>query len=87
MRLNCEKECMEPTKKQNREELIDALKKDGWEIQLKRGAVQSYKNTNSNQIITIHYHPHKTYGAKLLKDQIEKTGWSEENLRGLKLVK
>ena len=74
-------------KNKTAKQLIDALEKDGWERQIKSGAIQSYKNTNSNQIVTIHYHPNKTYGAKLLKKLIENTGWSEEDLRRLKLIK
>ncbi len=74
-------------KNKTAKQLIDALERDGWERKLKRGAIQSFKNTSTGQILTIHYHPNKTYGPKLLKHLMAKTGWSEEDLRRLKLIK
>lgn len=68
------------------ERLIKALEKDGWERDEKRGAVQVYYKPNG-QRITIHYHPKKTYGANLLKGILSDIGWSEADLKRLKLIK
>lgn len=38
-----------------------------------------------NQRITIHYHPKKTYGQHLLKSLLEDIGWSEADMKRLKL--
>ncbi len=82
-----EKKIWDQLKNVTAKELIQALKKDGWERQLSRGAVQSFLNLETNKILTIHYHPKKTYGQKLLKELISRAGWTEEDLRRLKLIR
>lgn len=68
------------------DELIAALKKDGWKLEPGcKGAIQVYRNAKGLRV-GIHYHPKKTYGAKLLKSLIEDTGWSEEDLERLGLL-
>ena len=37
--------------------------------------------------VTIHYHPGKTYGAKLLKGLLEDIGCSTADMKRLKLIK
>jgi hypothetical protein len=37
--------------------------------------------------VQIHYHPQKTYGPKLLKDILGDIGWSEQDMRKIKLIK
>ena len=37
--------------------------------------------------VTVHYHPGKTYGEKLLKELIKDIGWTEQDLLRLKLIK
>ena len=65
---------------------MSALEKDGAVLDITRGAVQVYRYPDGRRV-TIHYQPRKTYGPKLLKFLIEEIGWSEEDLRRLKLVK
>jgi predicted RNA binding protein YcfA (HicA-like mRNA interferase family) len=71
------------------DEIISALKKDGWERDTSsRGAILAFiKHGTTNQRITIHYHPKKTYGSKLLQALIKDIGWGTEDLRRLKLIK
>lgn len=71
-------------------DLYQALKKDGnWEYIDSIGAQQTFRNKNNGDYVSIHLHPTKKcgYGAKLLKDLIKKTGWTEDNMRKLKLIK
>jgi len=70
-------------------EIIDALTKDGWQQDpASKGAILAYiKKGPPNKRITIHYHPKKTYGAKLLTSLLEDIGWSEEDMRRLKIIK
>ena len=82
-----EKRIWDQLKNVTAKELIQALQKDGWKKQLRRGAVQSFLNLETNEILTIHYHPKKTYGQKLLKELISRTRWTEEDLRHLKLIR
>jgi len=37
--------------------------------------------------VVIHYHPRKTYGPKLLKALLADIGWSEADMRRVKLIK
>jgi len=66
-------------------EIISALKKDGWTHDITRGAVQVY--VKGGKRVTIHYHPGKTYGEKLLKGLLDDIGWTTEDLKQLGLVK
>jgi predicted RNA binding protein YcfA (HicA-like mRNA interferase family) len=68
------------------DDLIAALKKDGWKLEPDcKGAIQVYRNAKGDRI-SIHYHPKKTYGAKLLKALLADIGWSEDDLKRLKLT-
>jgi predicted RNA binding protein YcfA (HicA-like mRNA interferase family) len=69
------------------DELISALEKDGAiNIGSHGGSARFYK-LKSGFKIAIHYHPLKTYGPQMLSDLIEKTGWTEQDLKRLKLIK
>lgn len=71
------------------DEIISALLRDGWQKDpSSKGAIMAYiKLGPPNSRITIHYHPKKTYGAKLLQGLIADIGWSEDDMRRLKLIK
>ena len=70
------------------ERLIKALKADGWEEDITMGATIAFvKGTPPNVRVVIHYHPKKTYGANLLKKLLADIGWSEKDLRRLRLIK
>jgi predicted RNA binding protein YcfA (HicA-like mRNA interferase family) len=68
------------------DEIVRALKKDGWVREAGRGAIHIYLGPGKKRV-GIHYHPQKTYGPKLLKNLLEDIGWSESDLRRLKLIK
>ena len=65
---------------------MTALRKDGTVLDITRGAVQVYRYPDSRRV-TIHYHPNKTYGPNLLKELIREVGWTENDMRRLKLIK
>lgn len=68
------------------DQIIKALEKSGWERD--QGARNFYVYLHPDKRrITIHYHPRKTYGPKLLKALLDIINWSEEELRKLKLIK
>ena len=70
------------------DDLVDALRRDGWELEPKTGATLAFvKGPYPRRRIVIHYHPRKTYGAALLKGLLNDIGWSEEDLRRLDLIK
>jgi predicted RNA binding protein YcfA (HicA-like mRNA interferase family) len=71
------------------DDLIGSLRKDGWRPEAARGAILAFiKETGGGRTrVTIHYHPGKTYGPKLLQGLIGDIGWNEADLRRLKLIK
>ena len=69
------------------DDLRKALERDGFTAEGKRGATLGfYKPGPPPKRIVIHYHPNKTYGAKLLTALIVDAGWTEADLRRLKLI-
>lgn len=82
------------------DDLKEALERDGWVLDNPKGAVLAYvKEVLGEQFVggdpkppmrkraTIHYHPRKTYGPKLLKGLLADIGWEEDDMRRLKLIK
>ena len=68
------------------DELIRALEKDGWRYIRTTGSAHIYRHM-SGRGVSIHYHPRKTFGAKLLQKILRETRWTESDLRRLKLIK
>ncbi len=68
------------------DELCAALEKDGWAWETTRGASRTYRHYDGTRV-TIHYHPTKTYGPNLLKSLLADIGWTEEEMRRLRLIK
>ncbi len=73
------------------QDLIDALDKhgSGWTRVRIKGSRYVYYNPNrppQARYISIHLHPGKTYGAKQLQAILKTIGWTEEDLRRLKLI-
>lgn len=67
--------------------LISALLKDGFVLDLKVKTERVYWHPDGRRV-TIHYHTASTdYGPSLLKSLLEDTGWSENDMRQLKLIK
>jgi predicted RNA binding protein YcfA (HicA-like mRNA interferase family) len=84
--MNYPKNIWNQLKNKSPKDLMRALEKDGAILDTTRGAVQVYRYANGNRI-TIHYHPNKTYGQKYIKGLLDDIGWSEDDLRRLKLIK
>ena len=53
-------------KNKTADDLISALKKDGWDPDEKIGTQQIWRHADGRRV-SIHYHPKKTYGPGLLK--------------------
>lgn len=69
------------------DDLISSLKKDSWTKDETRGAILVFRSGDGKKRVGIHYHPKKTYGAKLLRNLLDDIGWSEDDMRRLKLIK
>jgi predicted RNA binding protein YcfA (HicA-like mRNA interferase family) len=68
------------------DEFITALKKDGFVLDVGRGAKRVYRHSDGRRV-AIDYHPQKTFGPNLLKSLLDDTGWNMSDLRRLKLAK
>jgi predicted RNA binding protein YcfA (HicA-like mRNA interferase family) len=71
-------------------ELAKALERDAWAKDTQGGSMYIFRKPNqdgTSRRVSIHFHPQKTYGPRLLKDLFDDIGWSEADLRRLKLVK
>jgi predicted RNA binding protein YcfA (HicA-like mRNA interferase family) len=68
------------------DKLISAIEKDGWILHLPGGSSRRIF-TKGSKMVSIHYHPHKSYGPDMLNMLFEDIGWSEADLKRLKLIK
>ena len=68
------------------DDLIRALERDGWSRDNTRGAIRVYRHPDGRRV-AIHYHPGKTYGRKLLAALLVDIGWSEGDLKLLRLIR
>lgn len=67
-------------------ELIGALERDGWDRDCTVGAEQIFRKGHGRRV-SIHVHPGKTFGPNLLKSILVDIGWTEKEMRDLKLIK
>ena len=72
-------------KSKTAEDLISALTKDGWSCDMDGGSMRIY--LKGSRRVSIHYHPKKTYGPKMLKALLDDIGWSDQEMRSIKLIK
>ena len=68
------------------DELLAAIKKDGFALEETKRNTQAYIHEDGRRVV-IHYHQHSTYQPNLLKALLEDVGWSERDMRQLKLIK
>jgi predicted RNA binding protein YcfA (HicA-like mRNA interferase family) len=82
---------LEQLKNKTASDWINALKKDGWIEEDRRGATRGFvKHSMSGagrKRVVIHFHPKKQYGVRLLKWLLTDTGWNEADLRRLRMIK
>lgn len=79
-------------KNKTAKDLIRALdrKDSGWTRVHIKGSRYVYYNPNrppNKRYVSIHFHPGKTYGRKQLQGLLDTIGWTEKDLRRLKLIK
>ena len=67
-------------KNKTADELINALEKDGWTLHKSSGSSRRVY-LKGLKVVSIHYHPHKTYDPKMLDYLIVQMGWTEQELK------
>ncbi len=70
---------------------IKVLRRDGWAEEARSGATrgfvkQSIDGTRRKRVV-IHFHPKKQYGPNLIRYLVRDIGWSDKDLRRLKMIK
>jgi predicted RNA binding protein YcfA (HicA-like mRNA interferase family) len=68
------------------DDLVSALERDGWKRDKGSGALIPFIDPATRKRVIIHYHPQKTYGAKLLKSLLDDIGWKENDMARLGLI-
>ena len=69
------------------DELISALLKDGFDLDEEVRTERVYRHPSGRKV-SIHYHTgNRCFGPSLLKSLLEDIGWSESDMRRLKLIK
>ncbi len=69
-------------------DLIKALNNDkNWDLDVIKGAEHIFITKDKRRRVSIHFQPGKTYGPKLLKKLLSDIGWTEVDMRRLKLIK
>jgi predicted RNA binding protein YcfA (HicA-like mRNA interferase family) len=68
------------------DEFISALLKDEWSLRSGTGS-SSRVFTKQGKVVSIHYHPHKTFGPSQLRQLLNDAGWAEGDLKRLKMIK
>lgn len=66
-------------------ELMRALERDDWHCDMAGGSVHIYMKGHLR--VSVHYHPKKTFGEKLLRALLTDIGWSDDDARRLKIAK
>lgn len=68
-------------------EIMNALSRDGWSCDMNGGSMRIFLSSDGKHRVSVHYHPQKTYGPKMLQGLLSDIGWTEADLRRLKLIK
>lgn len=69
------------------DDIMRALAKDKWTLDTSGGSQHIYLSHDRKRRVSIHYHPKKTYGQKMLQGILDDIGWSEADMRRVKLIK
>lgn len=69
------------------DDLMRALKKAQWTCDMDGGSMRIFLSPDGKRRVSIHYHPQKTFGPKLLQGLLDDIGWSEAEMRDYKLIK
>lgn len=68
-------------------ELVSALLRDGFEYDRGDGSHQIYYRADGRRVTVSFHGGSMTFARKTLKSMIEQAGWTEDDLRRLKLIR
>ncbi|MCL0053307.1 type II toxin-antitoxin system HicA family toxin [Dehalococcoidales bacterium] len=67
--------------------LISALIQDGFKLEREKGSHRQYIHPEKGRVTLSFHHPSDTFPPKTLKGIIHDTGWTEEDLKRLGLLR
>lgn len=50
------------------------------------GSMRIYLSPDKSRRVSIHYHPKKTFGPKMLQGLLDDIGWTETEMKEYKLI-
>lgn len=68
------------------DDIIRALNKAKWACDMDGGSMRIYLSPDGSRRVSIHYHPKKTFGPKLLQGLLDDIGWTEAEMKEFKLI-
>jgi len=69
-------------------QIISALIRDGFTLDRQSGSHQHYRHPDGRRVTITYHKPSQTFTPKTLKSMIEiQAGWSEKDLKRLKLLR
>jgi predicted RNA binding protein YcfA (HicA-like mRNA interferase family) len=66
---------------------VNALLRDGFIFARQKGSHQTYRHPDRRTVTVIFHHSGETFRTGTLEDMITDAGWTETDLRRLKLLK
>lgn len=85
--MSFSKNAWDQLKNKSADDIISALLKDGFVLDDNVRTERIYRHPDCRKV-SIHYHSgNKTYGPGLIKALLEDIGWSEADMKKLKLIK
>ena len=67
-------------------EFIKALREDGFELKRTRSSHRLYRHPDRRRVVVAYHHLGDTFPIGTLKDMIADAGWTEADLRRLKII-
>ncbi len=68
-------------------EWVNALERDGFRTRKSKDSHHIYQHSDGRRVLIVYHKLSDTFGPKTVKQLLDGTGWNEEDLRNLKLLK
>lgn len=68
-------------------EWINAVERDGFRRRKSRGSHHIYQHSDGRRVLLVYHNLHDTFGPKTIRQILESTRWTEEDVRRLGLTK
>ena len=78
---------IEQLKNASAREWIRALEREGFRARKSKGSHHVYQNRDGRRVLIVYHKRSDTFGPKTIKQLLDSTGWSETDLRRLRLLK